>query len=109
MSKYIMFFAFCFLGLSLISGIGEKLFFGSGESARLDILMQPNIAIASGDIIGAIASMFTSTYLSNLWAMMWFDYAIFQGWMIIFRYFCWIFPIGFIFSLILSLVNRTSP
>lgn len=111
MGKYVMFFGFCYIVLTIICGMSEQTFIGTTQTTNIDILFAPIMMIANGDfnMIEIGSAVLNGDYLGALWATMWFDYAIFNtGWFVIFRYLFMVVPLGFVITLILTIFNRNS-
>ncbi len=77
-----------FVLLTIISGVVEMTTMGDDDVSRIEALMtKPQIEETSG-ILGTVVGVvgFAWGYLENLWGILWFDYAFFQGQWIIVKY-----------------------
>jgi len=75
-----------FVILTLFSGLLEGAYLGAGEVSKLRVLMSP-------DFPPSLA------WFSNVWGVLWFDYAFFHGSWVIFRYaIFWPITIGLLVS-----------
>jgi hypothetical protein len=85
-----------FIMLSLVCGLVENVYMGSSEStspdARIQMLLSPNFS-----------SISFIDYVLNLWAMLWFDYAMFTGGYSIVRYLFMAVSAGMILSFFLAI------
>ncbi len=107
MTKWLVGFLMLFLFLTAISGVVENTYLGGAETSRLDQLMKPTMPSYSNPI-GGIIAVFDATwdYLSNLWGIFWFDYAMFTGQWVFIQYLFMSVSIGIIASSILAIATR---
>jgi len=87
---------------TVISGIIEMNTLGEAEVGVFQALMQPEIPEFTNPI-GAVFAFVNVAwdYLQNLWSVLWFDYAFFQGQWLYVKYIIFL-PISI--SLVISLV-----
>ena len=102
---------FLFLGLQVISGIGEYTVFGDEETTFLSTLMTtPNLTESTGiagDVFAWIG--WGGDFIATLWSALWFDYSFFQGQWALVRYIIFIpVSIGFILGIGLAMRGTSS-
>lgn len=88
--------------LTIISGIIELGTMGAGELSTLQALMEPEVPEYTNPI-GATAAYMTVAwdYMQNLWDILWFNYAFFEGeWLLIKYIVFWPVSIGIIMTFI---------
>jgi len=73
---------------TMLSGIMEQTYFGGTEAARLTVLMTEPSFSSSFGFLGTTVMLvdFAWEWLVNLWSMLWWDYAFFQGQWLILKY-----------------------
>ena len=103
-TSWVIGIVFLFVLLSVISGLTESSYTGDGVTSRIERLMSPDFPETTGfigTVIGAFG--FGWDYISNLWSMLWFDYAQFVGGWSILRYLFMAVSVGMIFSIIMAI------
>jgi len=108
--KWIISLAILFLGGTILSGLLDMQYIGSGEASLFQRLIEGGEQLNFSNPITGIYSILKVgwTYMQLIWAMFWWDYSFFYGSYEIIRYFCWTISVGIIVSLILSITRGTS-
>jgi hypothetical protein len=75
-----------------------------GTVSTLDKLMSPQFSDATNPISAVIEGFqVVWSYLSVIWNMLWWNYAMFVGVWVIFKYIGWCISLGVVISLILAI------
>jgi len=93
-----------------LSGVIEQQYFGTTEAGVFYHLLTDYKELSFTNPLVAVGTFVTVTwsYIKTIWAMFWFDYAFFEGYWEIVRYFFWCISLGVIVSLILAAVRGVS-
>jgi len=95
--KWLIAIATLFVGMSLICGVIEGNYLGGASMFRLQVLM--SLPFPLGETLPI-------PWVRNLWGLLWFDYAYFQGGWAIFKYaLFWPISLGLVASYGLVLVE----
>lgn len=108
--KWLISLLIIFVGGTLLSGLLEQQYLGSGETGVIFRLLNNYKEIEFTNPLVALGTFVTVawSYIQTLWAIFWWDYAFFHGSWAIFRYFFMSISVGIVVSLVLAAVRGVS-
>jgi uncharacterized membrane protein len=105
--KWLMGIILASLVFSLWSGFVEGTYISANTTSTMNKLMNLQTLTWADPANVAISSFVVgSTIIEALWKMFWWDYAQFNGDLIVFRYVGIAVSIGIAFTIALSIINR---